>query len=159
MANKNVEEVVTTEVVETLKLPDNQYKLSSGVIVEIVVDAVASSEVIKNLMLNVFKVVKLEKNGTIKEGGDSIEKADKIIQLQDTLLSNFVTLVGSISEYMTSIPTIDKSWLKKLRRSNLLIGNLDLDDEDDVNYLFLKYVAFASPEDWQLLMEKTIQNQ
>ena len=159
MANKNVEEVVTTEAEETLKLPDNQYKLSSGVIVEIVVDAVASSEVIKNLMLNVFKVVKLEKNGTIKEGGDSIEKADKIIQLQDTLLSNFVTLVGSIQNYMTSIPTIDKSWLKKLRRSNLLIGNLDLDDEDDVNYLFLKYVAFSSPEDWQLLMEKTIQTQ
>jgi len=166
MANKNVDVSVNDEMEEVkLKeqveqtLPSGVYKLSNGVLIRIDQAELATSEVAKNLMIGVFKTIKLDKNGQIKDTSDPVKSADSIIQLQDTLLSNFVTLYRTIEEELNNNSLLDKKWFNKLKRSPMLTQNLDLEDEDDINYLFLKYVAFSTQEDWALLIEKTIGKQ
>lgn len=129
-----------------------QHTLSTGV--KVVFNKL-SRQKSQELVVATFKASKLDKKGNLtgEDASQNLKTADNLLQYHNTLIANGVTLVGKIEDYSQ----IDSKWLKKLQRSNFVnIANFDLTDEDDVVFLFLRYEAFVTEEDWKLLSEQVL---
>lgn len=139
--------------VEEADTADGIFTLSSGVKVRFnQLPASMSQEVFTKLLRN----TKINKDGTIAESNDpqkNLELLDKMSSYYATLIAFGVTMVGIPSDYYG---VIDSKWLKKLKRAGYDLSDYDLEDEDDVEFLFLRYQGFASQEDWTLLSEKVL---
>ena len=129
--------------------------LSTGVKVRI---APVQQRFLVEGMIHIFQSAKLDKDGNIlTEGADvssQLALANQIQRHHETLLSFGVTLVGKISDYYgVGIP---KNWLNQLTRSGIDISKYDLNDADDLNFVFLRHFAFASDDDWAVLNSKAV---
>ena len=65
------------------------------------------------------------------------------------LISWGVSLVGNIDEYIAK-GVASVNWENKLVRSNLIEP---IETDEDREFAFLRYIAFANEDDWALLGE------
>jgi hypothetical protein len=149
MATKNA--IDTTE--DLVAVDDNITVLSSGVKVKI---KKVPQRLITSGMMEIFRNTKMAKDGTIRTEDMTVPEqltvAAKIQRHHSTLLAMGVELIGKPADYYgDSIPS---NWLKRLARSGEDLSNYDLDDEDDITFLFLFYFGFAADSDWTVLNEK-----
>ena len=84
-------------------------------------------------------------------GADGLEKLTEITRERNTdLLMWGVTLLSEIPQ--------DTRWLRNLKKSRSLNIDWDLydvNDTDDVHQLYVRYIAFGSPDDWALFYTHT----
>lgn len=152
-SNDVVEQGYDEEEVEVL--PDNVTVLSSGVAV--VINEDGADELSRDMILKIFQAVKIDGKGNViqtESVSDNIKAASSIQLLQDSLLGNFVTLYRTISEEV-ELGNVPANWKTKLRRTPILTVEYDFNDPDDVTFMFLKFFAFKTPEDWAILTERT----
>ena len=112
-------------------------------------------------MLRIFRNAKLDKKGNLVTDSTDIQSQLKLAQEVSnhnrTLLTYGVTLVGNIEDYYSV--GVNPNWLKRLLRSGIDVSGIDLNDQDDIVFLFLQYEAFVSDTDWAVLNEKAVSTQ
>lgn len=149
------------QVIEHLKpepeLPEDVKKLSTGVLVRFKkLDATRA----RDLMVKTFTSTNMDSKGNLNTDKLSttqqIALARNVTEYHTALIDNGVELVGNREDYYNEL-NITSTWVKRLRRSGLLDVELyDFEDETDLDVLFLRYQAFQSEDDWQLLSSELI---
>jgi hypothetical protein len=121
--------------------------LSSGVKVKF---GMLPASIKQKVTVTIFENTKL-KNGQIvvnNDSNDQLKLAAKVMEYHDALISWGVELVGDIDTYVAN-GVVDKRWEKRLQQS----GIASIADDLDREFAFLRYIAFASEDDWALLGE------
>ncbi len=134
----------------------SEYTLSTGIKVNF---SRLPPNINQDVVLATFGGMKFDKEGKLKDTSDTTENiktATKVMKYHSTLITWGVELVGTISEYVEQ-GFVPKKWLKLLQQSEILdLSKYDFDDEDDIKFLFLRYYAFKSQDDWALLSSQVV---
>lgn len=149
-----------TEPVQTTPvnvIPENAEKLSSGVYV---IFNKLNRSISTDLTIKTFNNVNLDKKGNLVTDNlstkDQMNMAKSISEYHSTLIMQGVELVGDVDDYAEQLDLPD-NWVKKLFRTGLVDQRYyDVNDPDDVKFLFLRYYAFQNEEDWALLSQRTL---
>lgn len=158
MATPQIETQPTyeAEVIETIEL---YTALSSGVKVQF---KLLPQSISQEIMVDVFQNTKLDAKGNILESKsqtDNIALAGRVLEYHSKLISFACSLYGDISDYI-DLPTVGKNWLRKLVRGKMIDTDLyDLEDIDDLEFIFMRYYAFVNEDDWRILSERALGNQ
>ncbi len=135
-----------------------EYTLSSGV--KVIFNRIAESTATE-VMVNSFANMKFDKKGNLVDAtkvDEQLEAASKIQNYHNKLIAFGVELAGTIDEY-TILPGIGRNWLSKLKYSDTNLTKFDLNDEEDLKFLFLRYYAFKAASDFEALSKYTIGNE
>lgn len=138
-------------------IPEDAAQLSSGVWV---VFNRLNRSISTDLTIKTFNNVNLDKKGNLVTDNlntkDQMNMAKSISEYHSTLIMQGVELVGTVDDYREQMDLPD-NWVKKLFRTGLVNEKyFDVTDEDDVEFLFLRYYAFQSEDDWALLSQRTL---
>ncbi len=155
-----IEQVQATPVNEELlskTIPEDAEQLSSGVYV---IFNRLNRSISTDLTIKTFNNVNLDKKGNLVTDSlstkDQMNMAKSISDYHSTLIMQGVELVGEIEDYAEKLE-LPANWTKKLFRTGLVNEKYyDVSDEDDVKFLFLRYYAFQSEDDWSLLSQRTL---
>lgn len=113
----------------------------------------------QEVVLSTFGGLKFDREGKLKDNTDTqenIKVAQRVMKYHSTLITWGVELVGTIDEYIKA-GVVKSNWLKMLMRSaSFDLDKYDMDDEDDQKFLFLRYYAFQTAEDWEALSKYVV---
>lgn len=114
---------------------------------------------LRDVLVNTFQGVNVGADGAIQmSDGDTLSQGKKFTDYNSFLIAEGVRLATPLTEAVQSM-SLGADWLKKLFRYNLADKDLfDIKSPTDQEFLFLRYHAFASDTDFQLLTEKLVQN-
>jgi hypothetical protein len=138
-------------------IPSEATQLSSGVYV---LFTRLNRSISTDLTIKTFNNVNVDKKGNLITDNlstkDQMNMAKSISEYHSTLIMQGVELVGEIEDYSEKLE-LPENWVKKLFRTGLVDQRYyDVNDPDDVEFLFLRYYAFQNEEDWALLSQKTL---
>lgn len=137
---------------------DNIYTLSSGV--KVIFSRIPES-IATDVMVHSFSELKFDNKGNLKDTNrldEQLNAAAKIQSYHNKLIAYGVTLVGNIDDY-TNNPEIGTKWLSKLKRAEVDLSRYDLNDEDDLQFIFLRHYAFKNATDFEALSKNTLGQQ
>lgn len=118
-----------------------------------------SGNLLRDVLVNTFQGVNVGSDGTVQMAdGDTLAQGKKFTDYNSFLIAEGVTLAIPMSDAITAMG-LDANWLKKLFRYGLFDKSLyDMKDVTDQEFLFLRYHAFGSDTDFQMLTEKLVSN-
>ena len=138
------------------KTTDNQFTLSSGVKVTF---RKMGEQASQRAFTRLLQESKLNKKGELQQSDDPNENLKLLARMDayyDSLIAFGVTLVGNISDYV-KLEHVGKNWLKRLVFAGEDLSKYgDLDDDNDLEFIFLRFYAFTSAEDYQVLSEQVL---
>ena len=155
---------VTVEVVaETVPVaevvPSNVYKLSSGHRVKIESDMLDS--ISQMTITHTFSKTNMDNEGKLVDDGDNNSRIGLALAMFNYNSSLLSAVNGQFERVVTLYDGLPKAkgW-KQWMKTNPMVAeshpHLDLSSPEDQEFLFLRYFAFASEEDWKLLSDKLL---
>lgn len=156
-------QVVTTQESELVKttsaltIPSNATELSNGVYV---IFTEIPGDKKSEILLKAFAKANLDKKGNLITDNlgpkEQIMLAKNVSDYHTALITWGVELVGTPEDYFDKLG-LSGNWLNKLIRSGFIDSDLyDFSDPSEVAFIFLRYAAFNSDKDWQLLSNKLV---
>lgn len=141
-------------------VPDNVYTLSSGYRV-LIKDGILDSLTQAIITQTFSKTSMDEDTGELVSAdtdGDRIKLASALYNYHSALLSAVDTNFDRVVQLYDDLPS-DSRWLASLRQNAIvaeLHPGITFTKPEDKEFLFLRYVAFVSEDDWALLSNKVL---
>lgn len=152
-----VEPVQVNPTVPARFIPEEAVQLSSGVYV---IFNKLNRSISTDLTIKTFNNVNLDKKGKLVSDNlstkEQMNMAKSISDYHSTLIMQGVQLWGEVEDYKEEFD-LPSNWLRMLFRTGLINDKYyDENDPDDVKFLFLRYYAFQSEDDWATLSQNTL---